>query len=148
MQTILGAGGAVGIELAKALKAYDPQLRLLARHPKKINDSDELMSGDLMKQEDVDKAVEGAAVVYLVAGLPYQLKTWQEQWPRIMQNTIEACERHRAKLVFFDNIYMYDKTSIGNITEASPVNPPSKKGRVRAAIAEMVARAIQNKTLE
>jgi len=26
-------------------------------------------------------------------------------WPRVMSNTIEACKRARAKLVFFDNVY-------------------------------------------
>src|SRR5690349_17130128 len=100
MQTILGAGGAVGIDLAKELKSYDPHVRLFARHPQKNQDTDELMQGDLLKAEEVNRAVEGSSVVYLVAGLPYSLKTWQEQWPVIMKNTIEACARHKARLVF------------------------------------------------
>jgi len=148
MQTILGAGGAVGIELAKELQSFDPHIRLFARQPRKINDTDELVPGDLLKSEDVDRAVQGASVVYLVAGLPYSTKTWTEQWPVIMKNTLEACARHKARLVFFDNVYMYDENSVGNLTEENPVNPHSKKGKVRAAIAGMVTDAIKNKTTE
>jgi nucleoside-diphosphate-sugar epimerase len=40
--------------------------------------------------------------------------------------------------VFFDNIYLYDANALGHLTEDSPVNPPSKKGRVRKEIAEML----------
>ena len=35
MQTILGSGGALGIPLAKELKKYTNQIRLVSRSPKK-----------------------------------------------------------------------------------------------------------------
>jgi nucleoside-diphosphate-sugar epimerase len=54
-----------------------------------------------------------------------------------MNNVIEACIRNKCKLVFFDNVYMYGKVD-GAMTEDSPVNPISKKGEVRAHIAEML----------
>ena len=75
-----------------------------------------------------------SAVVYLPVGLKYDLKAWQALWPRIMDNTIEACKRARAKLIFFDNVYMYGKVS-GPMTEETPFNPCAKKGEVRAQIA-------------
>lgn len=55
-----------------------------------------------------------------------------------MRATIDACIKHNAKLVFFDNVYMYDINAIPHITENSPINPPSKKGAVRSQIAEML----------
>src|SRR6266568_7472915 len=73
-------------------------------------------------------------VVKLLAGLKYGHKLWAEMWPRIMANTIEACKRAGAKLVFFDNVYMYGKVN-GAMTEETPFNPSSKKGAVRAEIA-------------
>ena len=51
----------------------------------------------------------GSSVVYLLAGLKYDHKVWAEMWPRIMANTIEACKRAGAKLIFFDNVYMYGR---------------------------------------
>lgn len=135
MQTILGSGGAIGIELAKALPAYTQNIRLVSRHPEKVNATDELMQADLLNEKAVLKAVEGSSVVYLTAGLPYDKKLWKTQWPVIMSNVIAACKQHQAKLVFFDNIYMYDKNYLNGMTEETPVNSPSEKGIVRAGIA-------------
>jgi len=147
MQTILGAGGAIGIELAKALKQYTEEIRLVSRTPTRVNESDELVSADLLDKEQVNDAVKGSEVVYLVAGLPYKLKVWRNQWPVIMQNVINACKEHNAKLVFFDNIYMIDINHIGNITEDSPINPPSKKGEIRAQLDQMILGEIKAGTL-
>ena len=55
-----------------------------------------------------------------------------------MRATIDACKKNNAKLVFFDNVYLYDINAIGHMTETSAINPPSKKGRVRMEIANMM----------
>lgn len=136
-QTILGAGGVIGMELAKSLKDYTPDIRLVSRNPKKVNESDELFKADLLNPEDVMKAVESSDIVYLTAGLKYNKKTWAEQWPVIMRNVIDACKKHNAKLVFFDNVYLYDKNHLSPMTEDTPINPPSKKGAVRTQIFKM-----------
>jgi len=72
-----------------------------------------------------------------VAGLPYKASVWQEQWPRIMRNVIDACKRHQARLVFFDNVYAYGPVE-GAMTEETAFNPTSRKGEVRARIATML----------
>jgi putative NADH-flavin reductase len=56
-QTILGAGGAIGVELAKALSTYTRDIRLVSRNPKKINSSDELLKADLSNRDEVVKTV-------------------------------------------------------------------------------------------
>ena len=137
MQTILGANGIISTELAKALTQYTTKIRLVSRNPRKVNDSDEVFSADLTNPEQTLAAVAGSEIVYLTAGLQYDIKIWREQWPVIMRNVIDACKQHNAKLVFFDNVYLYGRV-IGWMTEKSPVNPCSKKGEVRAAIAEML----------
>lgn len=138
MQTILGAGGIIGQELAKALTAYTTDIRLVSRNPKKVNDTDQLMAADLFDPEAVLEAVEGSEVVYLTVGLPYSAKIWRAKWPKIMENVIAACKTHQSKLVFFDNVYMYDVAHIPHMTEESSINPPSKKGKIRAQIATML----------
>ncbi|HYQ59277.1 MAG TPA: NAD-dependent epimerase/dehydratase family protein [Draconibacterium sp.] len=138
MQVILGAGGSIGTELAKALKGYTKHIRLMARNPQKVNTDDELFKGDVTNANDVDKAIEGMKVAYLTVGLPYNKKVWQNNWPVIVQNVIKSCKKHGTKLVFFDNVYMYDADEIGKMTEESKINPPSKKGKVRAALAQMI----------
>ena len=51
-----------------------------------------------------------------------------------MSNAIEACKRHKAKLIFLDNVYMYGKVN-GTMTEETRYNPCSRKGEIRAKIA-------------
>jgi len=138
MQTILGANGTIGSLLAKDLRNYTDRIRLVSRNPKRVNNSDELFPADLGNSEVVDKAVEGSDVVYLVVGFDYKTEVWLEKWPRLMKATIDACIKHKARLVFFDNVYMYDINAIPHMTEGSPVNPPSKKGEVRRQIAQML----------
>ena len=143
MQTILGANGTIGSVLAKELKAYTDQIRLVSRHPKKVNDTDELFPADLADPAQVEKAIAGSSVVYLVAGFDYKLKVWQDIWPRVMRACMDACIKHHAKFVFFDNVYLYDINAIGHMTEESPVNPPSKKGKVRQEIAAMLMNEVK-----
>lgn len=143
MQTILGAGGAIGTELAKALSNYSDDIRLVSRHPVKVNSDDELFAADLLSSEDTGNAIKGSSVVYLTVGLPYDIKIWREQWPKIMKNVIDACMKYNCKLVFFDNMYMYDKNHLDGMDESTPVNPPSKKGEVRAHIAGMLMEKVE-----
>ena len=138
MQTILGAGGAIGIELAKALPTYTKDIRLVGRNPQKINETDQLFPADLTKSDEIYKAVEGSEIVYVTVGFPYSAKVWGETWPPFVENVIKACQAHNAKLVFFDNIYMYNPEYLGNMTEETPIGPTSKKGEVRKHIAQMI----------
>jgi nucleoside-diphosphate-sugar epimerase len=138
MQTILGANGTIGSVLARELMNYTNKVRLVSRNPRKVNESDELFPADLSNPAIIDKAVEGSDVVYLVVGLDYNIKVWEEKWPRLMRSTINACIRHNSRLVFFDNVYAYDINAIPHMTEESPNNPPSKKGSVRKKIAQMI----------
>jgi nucleoside-diphosphate-sugar epimerase len=134
MQTILGAGGSIGTELAKALKLFTDDIRLVSRHPKKVNETDQLFPADLTDREQLFKAVEGSSIVYLTIGFEYNTSVWQKLWPPLMQKVIEACIANNAKLVFFDNVYSVGGDFVNHITEESPVYPTSKKGEVRAEI--------------
>jgi len=148
MQTILGSGGAIGLEMARILPEYTSNVRLVSRNPKRAIPSNELFPADLLKQDEVIRAVEGSDVVYLLVGLPYKIKVWREQWPVVMRNTIEACKTHGSKLVFFDNIYMYDRDHLSLMDENTPIRPTSKKGVVRAEVATMLTNAVEEGELE
>ncbi len=143
MQTILGANGTIGTLLARELPAFTSQIRLVGRNPKKVNESDHLYPADLSDVSMVEKAIIGSEVVYLLVGFEYKIKVWEENWPKLMRATIDACIKHNAKLVFFDNVYMYDQSAISNMTEESTLNPPSKKGAVRKEIADMLLNEVK-----
>ncbi|SKB85324.1 Nucleoside-diphosphate-sugar epimerase [Parapedobacter luteus] len=147
MQTILGSGGAIGNLLAKELTAFTSKVRLVARNPTRVNENDELFPADLLDASRVSEAVAGSDVVYLTVGLPYDSRVWQRQWPTVMQHVIDACLAHQSRLVFFDNVYMYDKDSIPHMTEKSRIDPPSRKGKVRAQLVRMIDKAMADQSL-
>jgi len=147
MQTILGSGGIIAIELARLLPSYTDKVRLVSRNPKKVNDNDELVKADLTNDSDVMEAVEGSEVAYLTVGLPYSAKAWGQLWPKVIENVIAACVKHNTRLVFFDNIYMYDPNHLNGMDENTPINPSSKKGKVRARIAQMILDEVEKGNL-
>jgi nucleoside-diphosphate-sugar epimerase len=134
--TILGAGGAIADSLTAELVKNNQDFRLVSRSAKPFKGA-ETVSADLLNAQSTADAVKGSDVVYLLAGLQYNTPLWQRDWPILMQNVINACKTHNAKLIFFDNVYMYGKVE-GKMTETTPYNPSSKKGEVRAKIATML----------
>ncbi len=139
MHTILGAGGAIGIPLAKNLKEiHDKHVRIVSRKPEKVNEDDEIVAADLLKADEVQRAVAGSATAYLCVSLPYTAKIWRRDWPRLMKNVIDACKQHRTKLVFVDNVYMYAPRELPHMTEQSAIGPVSKKGKVRQQVIDML----------
>jgi nucleoside-diphosphate-sugar epimerase len=134
MQTILGANGAIARELSLHLAGKTDRIRQVSRNPRPFHSTDELFRADLLRADEVRKAVEGSEVTYLVAGLKYDHKVWQEEWPKVMRHVIDACKAAGSKLVFFDNVYSYGLVR-GPMTEETPYNPCSRKGEIRARIA-------------
>jgi len=147
LHAILGAKGVIGRELSRALAERGVGVRQVSRSPARVGPSDTLLAADLLDPRATANAVEGCEVAYLVAGLRYDAQVWEEEWPRVMRNAIDACARHRTRLVFFDNVYAYGRVA-GAMTEETPFNPCSRKGEVRARIATTLLDAVRAGTLE
>jgi nucleoside-diphosphate-sugar epimerase len=142
---ILGAGGAIGIPLAKELVANNEKVKLVSRKLHNVNNAESAIA-DLTNSEHVKDVIEENSIVYLLAGLQYNIGIWQEYWPIVMENTVEACKTKNAKLIFFDNVYMYGRVN-GVMNENTPVNPCSKKGEVRAKIADYLLSEIRHNNI-
>lgn len=136
MHTIFGAGGAVAEQLLPVLRNHNEKIRLVSRHAKQVPGV-ESIAADATDYQQTLKAIQGSKVVYLLIGLPYDIRVWKPTWPVIMTNMINACKETGASLIFFDNVYMYGKVN-GWMTEETPYHPISKKGAVRAAIASQL----------
>jgi len=105
LHTILGAGGAIASELVPILQAHNEPLRLVSRGGRPTPGAD-MVAADITDLGATMEAVKGSSVVYLLAGLPYDIRVWRVQWPKIMSNVIEACKAASTRLLFFDNVYM------------------------------------------
>ncbi|SMC48048.1 NAD-dependent epimerase/dehydratase family protein [Pedobacter africanus] len=137
MHTILGAGGPTANALTRELLFNNPNetIRLVSRRPVKTEGTNiSWQKADLLNYHEVLEAVKGSKVIYMCAGLVYDKKIWQQQWPVIMQNLINVTKETQARLIFFDNVYMYGLVE-GPMLETTPYNPVSIKGEVRARVA-------------
>jgi nucleoside-diphosphate-sugar epimerase len=131
---ILGAGGAISRALSEQLLAADQKVKLVSRSGHTL-DGAESARADLTDKKSTLAALEESSIAYLIVGLPYNLTVWKSWWPLIMRNAVEACQQRNSRLIFFDNVYMYGKVE-GKMTESTPYNPCSRKGEIRARIAE------------
>ncbi|WP_394750220.1 NAD-dependent epimerase/dehydratase family protein [Spongiimicrobium salis] len=148
MQTILGANGIIGEELAKALrKKYTSNISLVGRNPKKVHPEDELVIADLLDPEHLKIALKQTEIAYLTVGLPYSSEIWLRDWPKILQNVVEACKAQQCKLVYFDNTYAYPQDSHIQIEE-TVLAPKGKKGKAKKIAVQFVLEAINNQEIE
>jgi nucleoside-diphosphate-sugar epimerase len=146
IHTLLGGNGTIATELIPILQSSGQQIRLFSRKPKPVEGA-ELIAGDVLSRDDVFRAVKGSEVVYLLVGLEYNKKIWKSSWPVIMRNTIDACKSAGARLVFFDNVYMYGIVK-GKMTESTAFHPVSIKGGIRAEIDEMLLKEMNEGHLQ
>lgn len=144
--TILGAGGSIGNALAFKLLENKEDVRLVSRSKLSIFGT-EWVRADLSSYTETLESLKGTDIAYLCVGLPYDFTVWKELWPKIMKNTIDACKEVDAKLIFFDNVYMYGNVS-GKMIESTPYNPCSKKGELRAKIDTMLQNEIDHKNID
>ena len=144
--TILGAGGSIGNTLANELLRLKESVRLVSRSNYSIIGAVSFKA-DLSSYEETLSSIKGSDIVYLVAGLPYDRNVWKKLWPQIMKNVIDACKNYGAKLIFFDNVYMYGKVE-GKMTEETSYLPCSKKGEIRALVANMLNTEMKHNNLK
>ncbi|WP_411832223.1 SDR family oxidoreductase [Pseudoxanthomonas mexicana] len=138
MQTILGANGQIAMQLARELqRRYTHDVRLVSRNPRKVNDTDSLVSANLLDAKQTLDAVKGSRIVYFTAGLPPDTQLWEAQFPTMLKNALDACRVAGASFAYFDNTYMYLQDA-RLLTEETPFAPLGRKGKVRAAMASMV----------
>ena len=131
---ILGAGGAISKSLIPELASTGVEIVAVSRSGREAAGATS-QSADLTDYEQLSGVIPEGSAVYLLAGLAYDFRVWRETWPVIMENAIRVCREKQALLIFFDNVYMYGRVE-GAMTEETPHRPVSKKGEVRARIAE------------
>lgn len=131
---MLGASGGLGNAVVHELVAQGRRVRGATRSGHAIVPPGvEVTAADLTGVGDARRACEGAAVVYHCANVPY--RDWVTLLPPMMDAVIEGASSAGAKLVYGDNLYMYGPTS-RPLTEDLPYAATTRKGRVRADVAE------------
>jgi nucleoside-diphosphate-sugar epimerase len=139
IHVVLGASGGTGNALTRELAVRGHRVRAVNRAGNAdVPEGVERVAADVTKAAELRRALEGASVVYHCAQPDYT--RWAQDFPPMNRAILEATAEAGARLVVADNLYMYG-SSDGALGEDAPVRPNSKKGRVRAAMAEELLRA-------
>ncbi len=126
--------GPVGLAVMRELHAQGKRVRLVNRSGTAvIPESVEVVKGNAADSASTRQVCQGASVVYNCVNAPYT--DWASLLPPMHTAIIQGAAAVDAKLVVTENLYMYGPVS-GSITEALPFNPTTRKGRVRAKMAE------------
>lgn len=133
LHVVLGAAGAVGSLLVAELRTGGSPVRAVHRRPLPDPPGVERLVADVADPDGAAAAVAGATVVYVCVQPAYT--RWVPEFPPLVRTIADAAARAGARLVMLDNLYGYGPVD-GPMTEELPLVATTRKGRVRAAIAE------------
>jgi nucleoside-diphosphate-sugar epimerase len=143
LHVVFGAGQ-IGPVLARRLLAAGKQVRLVRRSGKPIDlDGVQLMRAEASDPAAAAEAVRGAAAVYHCMNPAYSTAVWAAELPRIQASLVAAAGRAGARLVVLDNVYALGRPGGKKLSETSPLSPCSRKGEIRARLAESLAEAVR-----
>ncbi|HVB48249.1 MAG TPA: NAD-dependent epimerase/dehydratase family protein [Burkholderiales bacterium] len=137
LHVVFGAGQ-VGAPLAARLLEAGLRVRVVRRSRGTVARGAELFAGDAADPAFCLAATRGASVVYHCLNVPYDAAVWAALLPCYMENLIAAAGKSGARLVVLDNLYMLGRGGGRPMNEDTPTSPCSRKGEVRALVAEQL----------
>jgi nucleoside-diphosphate-sugar epimerase len=136
LHVVFGAGQ-IGPLLARRLVEGGKSVRIARRSSAPVDVTGaQLARGDAFDSAFCEQAARGAAVVYHCMNTSYFAKVWEETLPRLQANLIAAAGKAGARLVVLDNLYSIGRTHGRPMNEDTPPRPCSRKGEIRARLAE------------
>ncbi len=134
--------GPVGCWIARTLRSMGISVQAINRsgkRPELMPKDIEIIAADASDPRQSVESTQGATVIYQALNPPYH--RWHEWFPALQTGVLAAAKSSGARYVSIENLYMYDASA--PITEESPEIPQSKKGALRAVMAEEVMKAHQ-----
>jgi len=138
---VIFGSGPLGKSTARELLRMGQRVRMVNRSGKLTGmpENVEVVAGDAYDLQRNIAVTRDAAVVYQCAQPLYY--EWAEKFPAFQQAILDAVAKNGAKLVVGDNLYMYGDTQGQPLREDMPYQPHTKKGKVRAEMAQAIMAA-------
>lgn len=135
---VVFGSGVLGKNAARELHRLGKQVRIVNRSGKAqhLPAEIEIVSANANDVSQVRQLTQNAAVVYQCAQPHYH--EWAEKFPALQASIMQGTMDNGAKLVVADNLYMYGDTNGTPIREDMPYLAHTKKGKVRAKMAQSV----------
>ena len=129
--------GAIGLALIDELAGRGVPVRAVSRSGSSgVPPGVEVLGGDLSDKDFAARAATGATVVYQCLNPAFH--RWAEDFPMLQDGAVHAARSVGARLVSFENVYMYGDTGGAPITETTVAKPRTRKGKVRLAMADQL----------
>lgn len=137
---VLGATGGIGGEVARRLAARGWVVRALHRDAAWMAAAGgqgmagfdvRWIQGDAMRSADVVEAARGAGLIVHAVNPP-GYRNWAELVLPMLEGSIAAARASGARILLPGTVYNYGPDAFPVITEASPQNPHTRKGAIRA----------------
>ena len=139
LHVVLGASGGAGNAIVHALATRGHTVRAVNRSGSaQVPEGVGIVSADITDPAGAAAALDGADVVYMAAQPAYH--RWTEEFPSMLATVIDAVTSEQAHLIMVDNLYMYTPPS-EPLTETSPTDTTTRKGRVRMQLDTMLKEA-------
>lgn len=140
LHLVLGGSGAIGSAVIQALTKQGKTVKVVEKS--KTVEGIQTVNANLLDRKQCEAAIGGATHVYLCAGLPYRREVWLRDWPKLMESVIHACSIHNARLIFFDNAYMYGPAPLDVPFDEDHIQAPSThKGIARKQTSDLLLEA-------
>jgi nucleoside-diphosphate-sugar epimerase len=135
MNVIFGTGP-LGIWTAVELLRLGQQVRLINRsgQAKNLPDNVEIRQGDAYDAKLNIEMTRDAHTIYFCAQPEYH--QWAGNFPRLQAAVLQAAATNGAKLIAAENLYAYGDTHGKPLSEDTPYNAHTKKGRIRQEMTE------------
>jgi nucleoside-diphosphate-sugar epimerase len=132
---VLGTG-AIGRAVAEELIRRGESVRMVSRSGKmdEAPAEAEVIASDLYDQAKVKEVTRGARVVYQCAQPNYF--EWNEKFPPLQKSIIDGLAGSDTKLVLVENLYMYGESNGKPLTEDTPYNGHTRKGKTRSEMSK------------
>lgn len=128
--------GAIGRAIMNELLRRGESVRMVNRSGRmdEVPAGVEVKAADLYDQAQVKEVTRGARVVYQASQPEYN--EWVEKFPPLQKSIIDGLIGSDAKLVVVENLYMYGDTNGATLTEDTPHNAHTKKGKTRSEMSK------------
>jgi nucleoside-diphosphate-sugar epimerase len=137
---VLGASGKIGGEVAATLRRRGWAVRAMRRELPARNDGISWVRGDAMNAADVLAAASGASLIVHAVN-PLRYLKWGELVLPMLDSSIAAAAATGARVLLPGTVYNYGPDAFAVLRETSPQAPRTRKGAIRVAMEERLARA-------
>lgn len=139
---VVGAAGAFGRAAAEAFVRAGHRVRGLVRASPAGDhtvDGVELVEGDAQDRSTLERAADGAGIVVHAVNYPYPM--WDPAMREVTAKIIAVARQSDALLIFPGNVYGFGAQTGRALAEDAPQEATTRKGRLRAELEFMMARA-------